>query len=32
VDDTASDGEAILAPANGNWQAIKDYVKQQLYN
>ena len=32
VDDTASDGEAIMAPANGNWQAIKDYVKQQLYN
>jgi len=32
VDDTASDGEAILAPVNGNWQGIKDYVKQQLYN
>ncbi len=32
VDSSASDGEYILAPANGNWQAIIDYVKQQLYN
>jgi polyisoprenyl-teichoic acid--peptidoglycan teichoic acid transferase len=32
VDSTASDGEYILAPANNNWQAIIDYVKQQLYN
>src|SRR5579859_4882105 len=32
VDSTASDGEYILAPANGNWQGIIDYVKQQLYN
>jgi polyisoprenyl-teichoic acid--peptidoglycan teichoic acid transferase len=32
VDTTASDGEAILLPANNNWQAIIDYVKQQLYN
>jgi len=26
------DGTYTLQPANGNWQAIKDYVKQQLYN
>ena len=26
------DGAYTLQPANGNWQAIKDYVKQQLYN
>ena len=32
VDSTASDGEYILKPANDNWQAIIDYVKQQLYN
>lgn len=32
VDATASDGESILKPANDNWQAIIDYVKQQLYN
>jgi polyisoprenyl-teichoic acid--peptidoglycan teichoic acid transferase len=32
VDSTAPDGEYILAPRNGNWQAIIDYVKQQLYN
>ena len=32
VDTTASDGESILLPANNNWQAIIDYVKQQLYN
>src|SRR5437868_2361795 len=32
ADGTAPGGEAILAPANGNWQSIKDYVKQQLYN
>jgi len=29
---TAPDGEYILKPASGNWQAIVDYVKQQLYN
>ncbi len=29
---TSSDGQDILKPANDNWQAIKDYVKQQLYN
>ncbi len=32
VDSTAPGGEYILAPRNGNWQAIVDYVKQQLYN
>ncbi|HYK85947.1 MAG TPA: LCP family protein [Ktedonobacteraceae bacterium] len=32
VDATAPDGEYILQPANGNWQGIIDYVKQQLYN
>jgi len=32
ADDTAPDGEAILTAANGNWQAIKDYVNHQLYN
>ncbi len=31
VDATAPDGEAILQPAN-SWQAVQDYVKQQLYN
>ncbi len=29
---TSNDGQAILLPMNNNWQAIKDYVKQQLYN
>ena|SRR5438270_3852300 len=32
ADGTAPGGEYILKPANGNWQAIVDYVKQQLYN
>jgi len=32
VDATSPDGQYILKPANDNWQAIKDYVKQQLYN
>jgi len=32
VDATASDGEYILRPANNDWQAIINYVKQQLYN
>jgi anionic cell wall polymer biosynthesis LytR-Cps2A-Psr (LCP) family protein len=32
VDATSPDGQYILQPANSNWQAIKDYVKQQLYN
>ncbi len=31
VDATAPDGESILQPAN-SWQAVQDYVKQQLYN
>ncbi len=32
MDSTAPDGEYILAPRNGDWQGIIDYVKQQLYN
>jgi LCP family protein required for cell wall assembly len=32
VDSRAPDGEYIVAPRNGNWLAIVDYVKQQLYN
>jgi len=31
VDSTSSDGQYILAPRNGDWNAIVDYVKQQLY-
>ena len=31
VDATAPDGEDILQPAS-SWQAVQDYVKQQLYN
>jgi len=32
ADSTAPDGEYILVPRNGDWNAIADYVKQQLYN
>lgn len=32
MDSTSSDGQYILLPQNNNWQLIKDYVKQQLYN
>jgi LCP family protein required for cell wall assembly len=32
MDSSAPDGEYILVPRNGDWQAIIDYVKQQLYN
>jgi len=32
MDSTAPGGGYILAPRNGDWQAIIDYVKQQLYN
>ena len=32
VDATSNDGQYILLPANNNWQAIIDFVKQQLYN
>src|SRR5437868_10624844 len=32
ADGTAPGGAYILKPANGNWQAIVDYVTQQLYN
>ncbi|HLJ35610.1 MAG TPA: LCP family protein [Ktedonobacteraceae bacterium] len=30
--DSSSGGQYILLPQNNNWQLIKDYVKQQLYN
>src|SRR6266446_2798531 len=32
VDATSNDGQYILLPRNGNWQAIKDYVNKNLYN
>jgi len=32
VDSVSSDGQDILLPRNGDWQAIIDYVRQQLYN
>jgi LCP family protein required for cell wall assembly len=32
VDSKAPGGEDILAPKNGDWQAIIDYVRLQLYN
>src|SRR5260370_23144513 len=32
VDSTSSDGQYILVPRNGDWNAIVGYVKQQLYN
>lgn len=25
-------GQDVVVPQNGNWQAIKDYISQQLYN
>jgi len=28
----SNDGQSILLPQNGNWQAIKDYISQQLYS
>jgi polyisoprenyl-teichoic acid--peptidoglycan teichoic acid transferase len=31
MDDTAA-GQYVLLPQNGNWGAIKDYVKKNLYN
>ncbi len=30
--DSTSGGQYTLLPQNNNWQLIKDYVKQQLYN
>jgi LCP family protein required for cell wall assembly len=30
--DSSVDGQYVLLPANGNWQAIKDYVSKNLYN
>ncbi len=32
VDATSSDGQAILLPANGDWNAVKQYVASQLKN
>jgi len=28
----SDDGQDIVLPKNGDWQAIKDYINQQLYN
>src|SRR5712692_1203448 len=28
----SNDGQSILLPRNDDWQAIKDYISQQLYN
>lgn len=30
--DSTVDGQYALVPQNNNWQLVKDYVKQQLYN
>lgn len=32
MDATSDDGQSILLPQNGNWGAIKDYVRRNLYN
>jgi LCP family protein required for cell wall assembly len=32
MDSQSSDGQYILVPQNGDWQAIINYVKQHLYN
>ncbi len=32
TDAVSSDGQDILLPVNNNWQIVKDYIKQQLYN
>lgn len=32
VDSTSTDGQAILLPANGDWNAVKQYVASQLKN
>lgn len=32
IDSSTSGGEYILVPRNGDWQAVKNYVSQQLYN
>jgi LCP family protein required for cell wall assembly len=29
---TNIDGQSVVVPQNGNWQLIKDYIHQQLYN
>jgi LCP family protein required for cell wall assembly len=31
MDSTSNDGQYILLPANGNWNAIPAYINQQLY-
>jgi len=31
-DSQSNDGQYILEPQNGNWQGIKDYVQQHIYN
>ncbi|MBV9706923.1 MAG: LCP family protein [Chloroflexi bacterium] len=31
-DQTSNDGQQILLPQNNNWQAIVDYIQQNLYN
>ena len=32
TDAVSSDGQDILLPVNNNWQAVIDYIKQNLYN
>ncbi|MGB8347829.1 MAG: LCP family protein [Ktedonobacteraceae bacterium] len=32
TDAVSSDGQDILLPVNNNWQAVVDYIKQNLYN
>ena len=32
MDATSSDGQSILLPKNDDWNAIKTYIGQQLYN
>lgn len=32
TDAVSSDGQDILLPVNDNWQAVVDYIKQNLYN
>ena len=31
MDTTSPDGQAILLPKNGDWNAIRDYIKQQMF-
>lgn len=32
TDTVSADGQDILLPVNNNWQAVVDYIKQNLYN